>query len=133
MTHKPAEALATEMATQVGSLTLGTNVFHSTIRAPDIVVQKNCVFVWDGGGVPPLRTMGEPDEIRRVLVLVDVRDSKYKTGNDLALSIMNSLRAVSIATYLDVALGNSSPRSLGQDAEGLHHFGLEFILTHQEP
>ena len=133
MTHTPAKALATEIGTQVGSLTLGTDLFHSTIRAPDGTVPKNCVFAWDGGGAPPLRTMSEPDEVRKAVILVSVRNRKYKTGSDLAISIMNSLRAQSIATYLDLELMNSAPRSLGQDAEGLHHFGLEFILTYQEP
>ncbi len=133
MSHLPAQALATEMGTQVAALTLGTNLFHSTMRAPDGFVPEDCVFAWTGGGVPPLRTMGEPDEIRSAIVMVGVRDSKYADGNALALSIMNSLRAKSIATYLDLELVNSSPRSLGQDADGLHHFGMEFILTYQEP
>ncbi len=133
MTHTPAQAIATEIGTQVGALTLGTNLFHSTVRAPDVLVPKDCVFAWNGGGVPPLRTMGEPDEIRSAIVMVGVRDSKYADGNSLAILIMNSLQAQSIATYLDLELVNSSPRSLGQDADGLHHFGMEFILTYQEP
>ncbi len=133
MTHTPAKALATEMGTQVGALTLGTNLFHSTIRAPDSFVPKNAVFAWDGGGAGPLRSMGEPDEIRRSVIVVDVRNIKYNTGSDLAILIMNSLRAKSIATYLDLVLVNSAPRALGKDDEGLEHFGLEFILTFQEP
>ncbi len=133
MTHTPALALATEIGTQVGSLTLGTNLFHSTIRAPDVAIPENCVFAWNGGGALPLRTMSEPDEIRKAVILVSVRNTKYATGNSLAISIMDSLRAQNIATYLDLELVNSAPRSLGQDEEGLHHFGLEFILTYQEP
>ena len=117
----------------MGSLTLGTNLFHSTIRAPNVTVPENCVFAWNGGGAPPLRTMSEPDEIRKAVILVSVRNAKHLVGNDLAISIMDSLRAQSIATYLDLELVNSAPRSLGQDEEGLHHFGLEFILTYQEP
>ena len=133
MTHVPATAVATEIGTQVGSLTLNTNLFHSMIRAPDTLIPRDCVFVWDGAGAPPLRTMGEPDEIRRSVVLVNVRSAKYKSGSDLAILIMNSLRAKSIATYLDLALATSSPRALGQDSDGLHHFGTDFILTYQEP
>ena len=133
MTHTPAEALATEIGTQVGSLTLGTDLFHSTIRAPDGTIPENCVFAWDGGGAPPLRSMSETDEIRRSVILVSVRNIKYKTGSDLAILVMNSLRAQSIATYLDLELVDSAPRSHGQDDEGLHHFGLSFILTYQEP
>ena len=133
MTHTPAKALATEIGTQVGALTLGTNLFDSTIRAADGFIPENCVFAWDGGGAAPLRTMSEPDEIRRSVIVVSVRDLKYNSGRNLAILIMNSLRAQAISTYLDLELVNSAPRALGQDDEGLHHFGLEFILTFQEP
>ncbi len=133
MTHTPAGALATEIGTQVASLTLGTDLFDSTIRAADTNIPENCVFVWDGSGPPPLRSMTDPDEIRRAIIMLDVRNAKHAVGRDLALEIMNALRGQDIATYLDLDLVNSSPRALGQDKEGLHHFGTEFILTYQEP
>ncbi len=133
MTHAPAEALATEIGTQVASLTLGTNLFDSTVRAFDSNVPKNSVFVWNGGGPPPLRTMSEPNEIRKAVVMLTVRNNSYGTGNSLIIEIMNALRAQSISTYLDLVLSSGAHRDLGQDKEGLHHFGTDFILTYQEP
>ena len=132
MTHTPDIALATEIAAQVASLTLGTNIFHSTVRAPDSRVPVDCVFVWEDGGPTPLRTMGEPDEIRLAVLHVRVRDSVHGDGAALAKSVMNSIRAKSIATYLDLEAMNSGPRALGQDSDGRHYFGLEYVLTYQE-
>ncbi len=133
MTHTPSEALATEIGGQVGSLTLGTNLFHSGVLAPDSYIPINCVFVWPDGGARPLRSMGDPDEIRRTLIVIRVRNAKQKTGRDLALSIINALRGRDIATYLDLVCATSGPRMLGQSADGHHYFGAEFILTYQEP
>lgn len=133
MSHLPAEALATEIGTQVASLTLNTNLFHSSVRAPDASVPINSVFVWGDGGLGPLRTMGDPNEIRRALIVVRVRDAKHKVGRDLALSIMNSLRGKNIATYLDLVSATSEPRMLGQSDKGHHYFGIEFLMTYQEP
>lgn len=133
MTHTPAIALATEIASQVASLTLGTNIFHSTVRAPDARVPVDCVFVWEDAGPTPLRTMSEPDEIRHAVLHVQVRDTSYADGTALSKSIMNSIRAKAIATYLDLENMNSGPRGMGQDSDGRHHFGLVFVLTYQEP
>ena len=133
MTHIPAEDLATEIATQVAGLTLGTNVFHSTLRAPDSDVPKACVFVWGSGGPEPERTMGDPDEIRRAIVSVQVRDPKYKAGSDRIRSIVDALRGDDVATYLDVKVGMSEPLSFGQDADGLHIFATNYVMTYLEP
>ncbi len=131
MTHSPDTALATEIGTQVGSLTLGTNLFIGTVRADDTVFPRNCVFVWSGGGPIPQRTMGEPDEIRTTIVHVRVRDAKYSVGSTLATLIMNSLRAVSVATYLDMKGAIGEPRAMGQDPDGNHYFGMEYIMIYE--
>ncbi len=133
MTHIPAEDLATEIATQIGSLTLGTNIFHSMMRAPDSVVPKACVFVWGSGGPAPERTMGDPDEIRRAIVSVQVRNPKHKLGSDLIHEIVDALRGDDIATYLEVKVGMSEPLSFGQDTDGLHIFATNYVMTYLEP
>lgn len=133
MTHIPALDLTTEIATQVASLTAGTNLFHGQIRAAGDLVPRNGVFAWGGGGLEPLRTMGDPDEIRKAVVHVRVRNSSYLTGSTLAHSIMDSMRGVAVATYLDVYVAISEPRSMGQDPNGNHYFGMEYVMTYQEP
>ena len=133
MTHVPALDLATEIATQEGTLTLGTNIFHSSVRAPDSFIPKNCVFVWGDSGRAPLRTMGDPDEIRVAVVHVRIRNAKSATGSTLAHSIMNLLRGDDVSTYLEVKIAISEPRSMGQDTNGNHLFGMEYLMTYQEP
>ena len=133
MTHTPAIALATEIASQVGSLTLGTNLFHGSIRAPSTHVPVDSVFVWTGGGGRPQRTMGDPNEIRRTTIHVRVRDSDYSDGSTLAYSIINGLRGKSIATYLDLFNAFSDPSDFGQDKDGNQIFGATFVLVYQEP
>lgn len=133
MTHSPALDLATEIATQTAGLTLGTNVFHSMMRGADANIPVNAVFVWETVGPPPQRTMGDPDEIRRALVNVQVRDIKYLTGYDLAYTIMNNLRGDTVATYLDVAVSSGSPSAMGQDSDGNHIFSFIYVMAYQEP
>ena len=132
MTHTPGIALATEIAAQIGTLTLGTNLFHSSLRAPSASVPKDCVFVWLSGGVSPLRVMGEAKEIRTTVVMVQIRDSSFGDGNTLALDIMNGIQAASVATYLDIVAATAGPRMLGQDDLSLHHFGMEYLMTYEE-
>ncbi len=133
MSHTPAIALATEIAAQVASLTLGTNLFHSSIRASSTNIPVNSVFVWTGGGARPQRTMSDPNEIRRTVIHVRVRDSDYNDGITLGYSIINGLRAKSISTYLDLFSAFGDPSDLGQDKDGNHIFGVTFILVYQEP
>ncbi len=133
MSHVPSEDLAEHIEGQVGSLTVGTNLFASTMRAPTTGIPENAVFVWDAGGPAPLRTMSEPDEIRRALVAVQIRNEKHGTGIDLAYSIQNSVRADAVATYLDLVAANAGPTALGQDLDGNHIFSLFFMMVYQEP
>ncbi len=133
MTHIPATDLATEIGTQVGSLTLGTNLSDGTIRAPSSFIPKDSVFVWGSGGVEPLRTMGDPDEIRMALVHVRVRSAKFAAGSTLAHSIMDLLRGDDVSTYLEVIVSKSEPMALGEDSDGNHYFGMEYLMSYQEP
>ncbi len=133
MTHIPATDLATEIAAQVASLILPATLVARTIRAHDSNIPRDSVFVWGSGGLPPLRTMGDPDEIRVALVHVRVRSAKYASGSDLAHSIMNLLRGDDISTYLEAISATSEPAYLGDDPDGNHYFGFEYLMTYQEP
>lgn len=132
MTHIPATDLATEIGSQVASLTLGTNLFASMIRAPDSNVPRDSVFVWGSGGPAPLRAMGDPDEIRVAMVIIRVRSAKFKDGSDLAHSIMDLLRGDDILNYLEVIVASSEPVAMGEDPDGSHYFGLIYFMSYQE-
>ena len=132
MSHSPAFDLAQKIATQVAALTYGVNLFDSTVRSAGPNIPVNSVFVYEDGGPPPLRSMGDVDEIRRVLIQVKARNSMYVAGLTTATSIMAGLKGQSVSTYLDLALGVSSPLKLGQDSTNAHTFGLLYTIVYVE-
>lgn len=77
--------------------------------------------------------MSDPDEIRRAVVHVRVRDAKFVDGEAVTFSILNGLRGRDVATYLEMKVSESGPLSFGQNSNGQHVFGLTYIMTYQEP
>jgi hypothetical protein len=58
----PAEDMVTHIAGLIGSLTAGTNLFASKVRAPRGDVPSDAVFVFASPGRPPDRSMQQVDE-----------------------------------------------------------------------
>lgn len=132
MSHQPSTDLTAAIATQIASLIAGTNLFDSMVKGSDANIPVNCVFVWNTPGITPLRTMGEPNEIRQAIVQLRVRNSKSGTGLALAFEIFNALRGLAVATYLDVKSAASGPSNLGQDSDGAYYFSASFVMVYQE-
>ncbi len=131
MSHTPTRDLVDFLNTNIASLTSGTNLYDSQVRAPLTgVIPEDAVFVWATGGRAPERTMGEPDEVRRAIVHFRVRNQKNATGLALAREIQDTVRASSITGYIDVSLLIPEPRALGQDADGRNFYGGEFEMTY---
>ena len=131
MTHTPTRDLVDNLNTNLAALTTGTNLYDAQVLAPLTgVIPEDAVFVWSTGGRPPERTMGEPDEIRRIIVHFRVRHQKHAIGLTWARDILDQLRAVSISGYLDIVLLIGEPRALGQDADGRNFFGGEVEMVY---
>ena len=128
----PAEDMVTHIAGLIGSLTAGTNLFASKPRAPRSGVTQDAVFVFTSAGRNPDRSMRQVDEIRWPVVSVIVRNSRQKTGSDLAQSIFNTLRGTLPTGYLDLTTGGSSPNDMGYDSDGRHFFTMTFIMPYLE-
>ena len=128
----PAEDMQTHIASLIGSLTAGTNLFASKPRAPRSGVPTDSVFVWATPGRKPDLSMSYVDEIRRPTVLISVRNARQKTGSDLAQSIFNTLRGTLPAGYLDLFSVMSSPVDNGYDSDGNHSFIISFTLAYLE-
>lgn len=126
----PSEDLRDHIGTLIGSLSAGTNLFSSKPRAARGDVPQDAVFVYASGGRDPDRSMQEVDEIRHPIVTVTVRNSRQKTGSDLAQSIFNTLRGVPPTGYLDLVCANSQPMDMGYDSDGRHFFNMTFILAY---
>ena len=128
----PAEDMVTHIAGLIGSLTAGTNIFASKPRAPRGDVEQDAVFVHATAGREPDKSMGYVTEIRWPVVVVTVRNSRMKTGSDLAQSIFNTLRGTVPAGYQDLTSNGSSPADMGYDSDGRHFFIMTFMMPYLE-
>ena len=128
----PAEDMQSHIAGLIASLTAGTNLYASKPRAPRGDVPEDAVFVYASGGRDPDRSMQEVDEIRWPIVTVSVRNSRQKTGSDLAQEIFNTLRGSPPTGYLDLVCANSQPVDMGYDSDGRHFFNMTFLLAYLE-
>jgi hypothetical protein len=127
----PPDDLATFIAAAGLSLTKGTNLFVSTLREVSADIPKNAVFLFGSAGASPERTMGEVTEVRHPHVLIRVRWSSFSSGNTKIRAIQDALQAASISGYLDVVALQAEPLNLGQDAEGLHMWGLTYQMVYE--
>ncbi len=136
MTAKtPAEDVVTFLAGALASLNASgasQNIGVGGVRAPASNVPKICVFVTDGPGPMPMRTMGEVTEHRFPIVHVTVRHTKHEEGVTLMRDIIDVMRASGLSGYLDVRSMSSSPLPLPRDREGLHSWNNSFTLVYEQ-
>lgn len=137
MTHDPAKDFANFLATEIGSLTYGTNLFSRSLadRPPEnSAVPSGAVFVSALSGVPPVRAMGEKSELRTSILNITVRDGKNSSARALGQQIIDSMNGLSglPATYLDAVPQSGDPSSDGQDDKGLFLYGVTVILRWSE-
>ena len=126
----PANDIATELDGAGISLTLGINLFTGPFRDASARVTRNSVFVKGLPGGIPERTMGQSDEIRSPLVSVQVRNTSFNGGDTKVRDIQETLTAVVISGYLDIATQQSEPLYIGQDNEGLHMWSMIYSLKY---
>jgi len=84
--------IGTYLASQVGSLTLGTNLFLG--RLPDD--PDTCVALYEYGGETPVSTMGGDamPPVEQPRIQVNVRAPGYPSAHTLALSVWTALEAI---------------------------------------
>ena len=84
--------IGTYLASQVGSLTLGTNLFLG--RLPD--TPDTCVALYEYGGETPVSTMGGDaiPPVEQPRIQVNVRAPGYSSANTLALSVWAALEGI---------------------------------------
>ena len=130
----PALDIATELdGNSAVGLTIGTDLFVGQQRDVSSQTPKNSVFIFGNSGVPPIRSMGEVEEIRRVLINIRVRWSSFEDGDTKIRVIMNFLQALEISGYISsVMLTESEPLILGQDGQGLHMWSLGAEIVYRE-
>lgn len=123
--------LGTYLAAQVGSLTLGTNLFLG--RLPDD--PDTCVALYEYGGDAPLSTMGSdampPIERPRIQVLT--RASGYSSARTLSLQCFTAVEGVlnetlSSTLYYRIS-ANQSPFPLERDSRDRVLFAQNFRVS----
>jgi len=84
--------IGTYLTLQVGSLTLGTNLFLS--RLPD--TPDTCVALYEYGGETPVSTMGGDamPPIEQPRIQINVRSAGYATAHDLAYTCWTALEGI---------------------------------------
>ena len=128
--------VATYIASNVGSLTLGTNCFGGPMREVDTAsgVPHTCVFVIGRGGIAKEAFIdgGSKGGLSKPGVQVLIRSDK----NDLSggLSLAESVMAVvdmgpPTASYIESRSATSDPLYLGVDDSGHHLWSINLILT----
>ena len=131
----PALDVVTHLAADLAALNSSgssQNIGSGTIRAPSSNVPKISVFVMEGPGARPMRTMGQVTEHRTPVVHVTVRHTKFEEGRGLMQDIIDSMQAASISGYLDVRSMSSAPLSLPREKEGLHLWNNSFELVYEQ-
>lgn len=120
--------IGTYLQTEVGSLTLGTNLFLG--RLPDD--PDTCVSVYEYGGDAPVNTMGSdampPVEQPRIQLLT--RAAGYSSARTLALSCWTAIESVlneSLSgTRYHRITANQSPFPLERDSQDRVLFAQNF-------
>jgi len=132
MPHNPAVDLATFLAAAGLGLTLGTSIVVGMPRDVGGTVPKDAVFIHGFGGTPATRFMGQATEVRRPLLMLQVRNGSMLTGEALARSILNAIAGSDVSTYLDTFPSQSEPNYAGQDQNGDHFWNHSFEMVYEE-
>lgn len=131
----PDVAVAAKLDTDVGALTLGTNLFEGKARAPNDQIPHEAVFVLSSGGAPPLAYGGQTSEemlFPSVQCIVRSNPRDFFGGRTLAKTVHDALHHQALAGYLDVNVQESEPLYLGEDDTGHHEWSLNFELWIEE-
>lgn len=132
MSHNPAVDLATFLAAAGLGLTLGVDMVVGMPRDVGGTVPKDAVFVHGFGGTPATRFMGQATEVRRPLLMLQVRNGSMLAGDALARDILGAIAGADVSTYLDVFPGQSEPNYAGQDQNGDHFWNHSFEMVYEE-
>jgi len=127
----PDITLATYMGTNIGALTLGTNLFHGPIMPADSYVPVKAVFVLSDGGVM-IGNLGQTDVNKDQVVGIWIRSDKddFASGRDLGRAIISAVHYAALSGYLDCLVKTTDPEYMRADPEGrhIHYIRTELII-----
>lgn len=136
MPANPDVDVAGELNTQLGTLTLGTNLFIGKLPEKGDNIPSTCVgCLLTGGELPlPYAGGGTTAEVRSgVQVIVRGANDGYEAGRTLAKSIYDTLNFAidTMTTYIEVRCDQAEPIYLGQDSARHHLWSINVTLIHE--
>jgi hypothetical protein len=135
MATTPDLDLATYLGTQIGALTLGTNLFVGKTRAVGDNIPSKAVFCLATGGPTPQAYMdGTAVEERPSMVQARIRSEPrdFDGGQTLARLVRDTAHHASISGYIDVEAQQAEPFPIGEDAKGHHEWSINFRMLHEQ-
>ncbi len=136
MPANPDVDVAGELNTQVGDLTLGTNLFIGKLPEKGDNIPSVCAACLLMGGELPLAYGGggtTAETYSGVQVLVRGANDGYEAGRTLAKSVYDTLNfaTATMTTYAEVRCDQSEPLYLGQDSARHHLWSINVTLIHE--
>jgi len=131
---EPAKDLATYVATNLGTATLGTNAFYGPVKSPDDGAPAKAVYFIDGGGPPSEPSCGTSKTIYRATVQIWVRGDAddYGAGLAWANSIFSEVEHAPVSGYINVRNLRARPSYMGKDARAYHEWSWDAEMIFEE-
>lgn len=112
--------------------TIGTNIFPGSVQPVSDHIPVECLFLRGVAGSEPMRVMTEAFEHRNAVVQLTLRWSRYTTGRNKMLAIMDGLIGVTPNGYLDTYVMQSEPTHSGPTEEGHHIFNCMYMMRYAQ-
>ena len=125
-----------------GGFVARNNIFMGHARAIDRIdparpratldgkVANQGLYVAAGAPVPPVRFMGQAEEIKSVIVRLSLRWKAYGEGHFLAVEVNNYLLGKPLPNALDFHTLNSEPIVSGPDKSDYHYFVTNYSVDY---
>lgn len=124
------------LASAVGALTEGTNLFEGPVREVSTGIPDAAVFCLVAGGPAPLPFVagGSSVEERTHTIMVRVRSNpgEFQNGQTLAHSVRDAMHRAAVSGYLDVTIRECDPAYLGSDDEKRHMWSISADMEIEE-
>lgn len=126
----PEIDIATHIADQLGTWTLGTNCFNAPVRPSNEaeLVPAKAVFAYVSGSVAPYNYCGESRAQRQSRVQIVVRGDRDDYAGTLsdARAIRDTVHGsdVTLTDYVQISTLDGEPIPLGIDDQGLPMFSI---------
>lgn len=122
-----AKDLANKLNSDVTSLTLGSNLFHSVKLSDDTTFPDQMVAIYPTYSGSAKRCFGNAKEIRYVKAMILVRSNtnSFESTFDLTEEIWETLQTSNLSPYKDIKFSSSGFEEQNEDESNRYIFKCE--------